>query len=361
MKSEDMLKAIGDIDDELILGAEVSQDLKPVKEKKEKTVKSAVKKFDRWAGGIAAVLVLCIVGGFLGNGFRGMGTKGGAAAPMDSPQFNSGYHESYDYKNDMSYEGAMIPSKDAATAGTGVKLASEIANVKLIYRANISLQTTEYEKTLDGIKAMVAEFGGYFEGSEVYNGNYYYSGLKNGSYTIRIPSDSYRAFIDSVGDGARVVRLNESVEDIGQQYYDAESRLETLNIKLDRLQELLQKADNMSDIIVLENEISDVEYSIQKYSTTLNRYDSLIGYSTINMDIQEVNKYDGSSVQKEGFGTRLARAIKNGLMGAVETAEDFVIWVGYNLVGIIVFVALVLIIWKTHIIARIVRKIRGKQ
>ena len=43
--------------------------------------------------------------------------------------------------------------------------------------------------------------------------------------------------MNSVSDSWHVVDMNENVQDVGQQYFEVESRLETLRIKEDRLQE----------------------------------------------------------------------------------------------------------------------------
>ena len=51
-------------------------------------------------------------------------------------------------------------------------------------------------------------------------------------------------------------------------YYDNEARLTTQRTKLERLQELLSKAEAMEDIITIESAISETELQIE-YLTVL--------------------------------------------------------------------------------------------
>lgn len=357
MKSEDMLKAISNIDEELIENAEEKKDNRPVSKNRQG------RKILAWAGSIAAVLAICVLGaGILG----GASSKSADDMQLSAPESQSSYYglsdgrlvaadSSSNQKNDFDYEKQEdVPKK---VGDTSLKTLSTYQNVKLIYRASLSVQTTEYSKTVESLKAATVAFGGYIEGSNEWNGNYTGGDAKNGTYTLRIPSENYKAFLDSVGDTCHVVSIKESVDDIGQEYFETEQRLETLKIKEARLQDLLKEAKNLSDIITLENELSSTEYEIDMFTTTLNRYDSLVGFSTITVSIQEVNKYDGSAYIKESFVSRLGRNLKNGLISAWENVEDFILWVGYNLIGIIVVAVIVIVVWKKHLISRLFRKI----
>jgi len=361
MKSKEMLKAIGNIDEKYISDAEVKSD--------NKEVKKSSTNFIRWAGGIAAVLVLCVVGGSILFSFSGAGVK------SDSAYYDGEANIAYDYSGNSGFKAeAQLPSLEVAESfiaadSKGITKSKSNSssnslsqkNVKLIYTANISLQTTEYDETINSIKSLVSEFDGYFEGSNEYNGGMFTNNYKNGDYTIRVPQERYSSFVNTVGNSGYVVSLSENVQDIGEQYYETESRIETLKIKQDRLQELLKSASNMSDIITLESELSNVEYELENYTTRLNHYDSLVGYSTVYLHIEEVGAYKDAPVQKESFGTRFVRAIKSGFVNAADNLIDLGIWIGYNLIGIIIFAVIVFLIWKFHLIKRLIRKITGKQ
>lgn len=111
-----------------------------------------------------------------------------------------------------------------------------------------------------------------------------------GSYVIRVPEDAYTGFLQDAGELGYLASKTESTENISTQYYDTEARLKTLRTKQERHQALLAEAEVMEDIISLESALSDVEYEIEQYSSTMNQYDSFVSFSTIDLTLQEVTK-----------------------------------------------------------------------
>lgn len=362
MKSKEMLKAIGNIDDKFIADAEVKSDNKEVKEKR------VTRKWVKWTGAVAAVLVVCIVGvGAVGSMFGGAAKMASDSEIMPGWQYSKS--ESFEpesmglssngtkYLTDSSYANEMdlLTEKQEQANANLVK-----QEVKLIYTANMHLQTTKYDESLEKIKALVGQYNGYFEASNIQNGSMYYVGYQCGYYTIRIPQENYKTFLEAAGTGNHVVSLEETVRDVGEQYYNIESQIETLKIKEERLQNLLKKAENLGDIITIESELTNVEQQLKGWTLDLNHYDSLIGYSTIHLTLEEVSAFSDSAY-KESFGARFARAIKRGAVNFVEGVEDFIIWIGSNIIGLVILAIIIFVIWKLHLIRRIIRKITGKQ
>ncbi len=270
---------------------------------------------------------------------------------------------SYSQKAEEGMEFSLSPSYDSKDGLTGFSTDTSKtgslfpADVKLIYRANASVQTADFEKAEESLKAAVAAAGGYFESQSVYSGDYYNrSALRRGEYTLRIPADNYRSFVDGLGSYAVVTNLKETVDDVGQVYYETEARLKTLYTKEERLQELLKKAEGLNDIIQLENALSDTEYAIDQYQSELNRYDSLIGYSTISLSLQEVSRPEEGIGEKNGFFAVLGRRFVAGLADTGLALENFAYWISGNFVPLVLCAAAAIFLRKKHP----VRKLRAK-
>ena len=215
--------------------------------------------------------------------------------------------------------------------------------VKMIYRANLELETTEYEKACGDIAALTQQLGGYLESQSSSN---YSAGYRSASYTVRVPAEQFDAFLRQIGTLCSIRWQNQSAEDVSEYYYDTEARLETAKIKLDRLQELLARAENMEDIITIENAISDVEYQIESMSGELRHYDALIGYSTIYVTLNEVYKVTEIENAPLTFGQRLGSAFRDGLRDFADGAEDFAEWLAYSWLGILLFIVIVVAVVK---------------
>lgn len=285
-------------------------------------------------------------------------------APAPYPEAKEAYYEEdiaggYDSaavysEAAMDYNGSSQLKTTSASGASATPYNGE--NVKLIYRATISAETTDLEATSGEIEQMVTDMGGYIEDSSidmsaVRSGTYRY-----GYYTVRIPSEKYQEFLDSISgsDVCTVTNLSKSVQDVGQQYADTEAHISTLRIKQERYQELLSQAEEMEDIIALESALADVEYEIELYSSDLNRYDSLIGFSTININLTEVNR--ATTVQEtKSFGERFSQSFKNGLSAFAEGFEYFLIWLAWYWLPLLIVIAVIVVV-----VLIIKRAVRGK-
>jgi len=210
------------------------------------------------------------------------------------------------------------------------------ADAKLIRRCRVELQTTEFDETSNALYALVEEQGGYFENSSVYSGGYYSANARrNAEYIVRIPADKYNAFRSVVGELGYVSFFDESTEDIGERYYDTEARLKTLRTKQERLLSLLERAENMEDIIALESALGDVEYEIEMYSSTLNRYDGLVNFATFTITLNEVVRVEENVGEVDTLGKRMSFAFVSGLNNLKDSAEDMMVWLSYHVFAVI--------------------------
>ena len=247
----------------------------------------------------------------------------------------------YDSSAESPMEVPMAPEYSMAVGGVGDSIYQR-ADAKLIRRCTVELQTAEFDEVVSALYALVEAQGGYFENSSVRGGGYYNANARRtGEYVIRVPAEHYNAFRSGVSDLGYVSFSNESTEDIGEQYYDTEARLKTLRTKQDRLLMLLEKAENMEDIIELESALGDVEYEIERYSSTLNRYDGLVNFATFNVTVYQVVRVEEQTGEADTLGDRVAAGFRSGLENFKDGVEDFIVWVSYNVFGLAVFAVVI--------------------
>ncbi|MDY6366326.1 MAG: DUF4349 domain-containing protein [Oscillospiraceae bacterium] len=273
---------------------------------------------------------------------------GSKAAPRDSADSMMTSQSYYDKaENGYAYDEPELPTPDAEngywdggsqtlTGGTVLQ-----SDAKMIYRASIEVQTQDYTTSETAITELVKSCGGYFESKSLSNRS---SGYRYGEFTVRVPAAEYEHFCEQVGSLCHVTYMSSSAENITEAYYDTDSRLKTAQIKLERLQELLSKADNMADIITIESAISDTEYEIESLSGTLRHYDALVDYATVSLTLSETYKLDENEGAPLTFGARIARAFTNGLRDTGVFLEDLAIGIANNLVFLAVLAALAVIV-----------------
>lgn len=283
----------------------------------------------------ALVLLLCLTlsaCGASGSASRDSGAV--TEAPQESaiPQAPE-----MDYDNGgPSSDGEFGFAPEEASGGSG---GSYYDNTKIIRTADLTLQSTEFDAAVEALNNLVSEKKGYFESSNFSYGGYSSTGDRWGEFTVRVPQESFDPFLSAIGDVAHVVSRNTGIQDVGEAYYDAELRLQTLETKHERLLGLLEQAELMEDIISLESALSDVEYEIQQYKSTLTRYDALIDFSTIYIELYEVTRVSDTPAQADPFSTRLGAAFAGGWHNFCDGLEDFALWVAYDFMGILIFLA----------------------
>ena len=207
---------------------------------------------------------------------------------------------------------------------------------KLIRTAQMNLETTDFEKAVQGLTDLTEQMGGYFESSSVgkrSNGRW-------AEYTVRIPAEKYQTFLDQAGELCHETWRDAQQEDISERYYDTQGRLKTQQIKLERLQALLAKAENMEDIITIESAISETEQMIDELSGTLRHYDGQVDYATVSISLQEVYKLSDVEEVPDSFMSRLGKAFTGGWSNFTDAIENFAVALAYGWMWVLVLAVL---------------------
>ena len=267
---------------------------------------------------------------------KGYFTNSGSSASMSSPV--ASVAPSID---------AVMPEKEYVSdskAEVGSAIYENQSN-KIIRTANLTIQTTEFDNAVAALNDLTARYNGYYETAEVSSGSIYdnYS-HRSAYYVVRIPKEHFTSFRDGTDGIGHVYSLNESNQDVGEAYYDTEARLETLTVKRDRLLELMKKATEMKDIITLEDSLAEVQYQIDQHTSSLRKYDSLIGYSTFYIRLNEVQKIVEKPAVTQSFGEKLLASLTDGFENFVRGLEYFAYWFAENLIGLTIFAILIVIV-----------------
>lgn len=207
---------------------------------------------------------------------------------------------------------------------------------KRIYTADLELETTAFDQAAEDLETLVETCGGYFQSSSVSGGG---SDYRYAYYTIRVPAEQYRTFLDQAGTLCHQLSIQEYTDDVTEAYYDVEGRLKTQQTKLSRLQELLEQAETMEDIITIESAISDTEQAIEDLSGTLRGYDAQVAYSTVNLTLREVYRLSNGEEPAENFGGRLSGAFSVGWRGFLELLENLAVALAYGWVLLVLLAA----------------------
>lgn len=281
---------------------------------------------------LAAILLLAGCGGGSKTAEDSQAPASSATSDYEGGNYLPDRENYWDMDSAETAPSEPMPAPSTPAGGSEPSSVYQNPGAKLIRRAELNIQTEQFDQSLEALNQLVNNCGGYFESANLYGGGRRDAyATRSGEYVVRIPAQQYNLFLSSTGDLGYVNSKTESSEDVGTQYYDTETRLKTQRTKQERLLALLERAETIEDIISLENALSDVEYQIEMYSSDLRRYDALINFSTFRIYLNEVRQITEEVGETASLGQRMAAGFQASFRGLGQGFQDLLVWVSYNL------------------------------
>lgn len=260
--------------------------------------------------------------------------------------------ESMDYamaEDAAQYENGLYESALGTSADTALP-----ENRKLIKTVYLDAETQDMDTLLASLDTQVSELGGYMEERSIHNGSAYSSyRYRSASLTIRIPADQVDAFVANVADFSNIISSNQTVEDVTLNYVATESRITALQTEEARLLELMESAETMSDLLEIEERLTEVRYELESVTSQLRTYDNLIDYATVYLEVSQVQEL--TEPEPESFWDR----ISSGFMESLASLWDFLVEVVIALIVSLPYILLIGIV--VAVIVLLVKKGRKKR
>ena len=273
----------------------------------------------------------------------------GAPEYTDKPG-EPGYSENTTSKDSMA---DIAPTTPNITGGY-VPGAEE----KLIYKGELTIETLEYDKSLETLNQLLSQAGGFVENSAYNNSGGYrtdgtsYAGNRSATLTLRVPSSQFQLFFNNMNTVGAVRNSNSQVQNITAEYQDTSLRLQSLQVQHERMIEMLKKAEKVEDMITIEGQLSQLRWQMDSLQSQMKNWDTSVNFSTVQLYISEVTQY--SPQQNDHFFARLWRTVKNTLSGYVEAAEGLL----FGFITILPLLLTVLVIWL--VVRKPIRTIRRR-
>ena len=196
---------------------------------------------------------------------------------------------------------------------------------KLIYTYNYSVETKEFDAFYEKISKKTSQIGGYVESSET-NGSVSDGINRYASLTLRIPADKMEQIISLLNSGSNITYQSRSSENVTLRYIDMESHLKALRTEQETLLQLMEKADKLKDVIALQSQLTQIRYEIESYESQLRSYDNLVDYSTLHLEISEVERTTNVASTKTSFFEEAGNRLSDTVYGMGQWLRSAAIW-----------------------------------
>ena len=287
-------------------------------------------------GALAACLAVCVLGyGALSTGKLDIGAKSSNMA------LYSANSSAASTAGGFTAQQAMLDAPEAATysldagatdrmnVGTDVLSENDAAaaedrqastSPKIIYTANLTLESKDYDTARAALDAALNDAGGYLESSSEYSD---VGSSRSVNLTFRVPEENYQSFLDAVAQAGNVTYKSQQADDVTTQYMDVETRLANLEAQRTRLQELQAQADNLSDLLQIETSLTDVQSQIESWQSQLDWYSNQVQQCTVYVNLSEVQNYTPTD---ESFLGSVGAAFAQGWSNFVNGLQQLAVW-----------------------------------
>lgn len=214
--------------------------------------------------------------------------------------------------------GEAVDTEAEINKGENVEFTTVNSNAKIIRNVKINGETKNFTNATQTIKSKLYEAGGYIESSEISGGESLYGGrktAKNAEYVLRIPGEGIDSFVESLETLLNVTSYSENTKDVTLDYYDIQSRIQTLETKRSALEALLSSSKNVDEIIAYQDELFEVITEIESLKSKLSVYDNKVNFSTVKLTVVEVVEYTETDTADKTFGDRLSDTFSSSWSG----------------------------------------------
>lgn len=299
---------------------------------------------------------------------RGADTNKSAApeiameAPMEEMDFADGNYDMLAENMEEAKVAEEIAGKKYSGEANAVKYDSinqiNAKQIKVIKDGYIHVETETFEDFTNELSSTVKTFNGYIQNQQTYSNGYSSykdKQLKNGQMTVRIPQDKFYEIIDYITNNSEVKNKSTNETDVTKSYYEKDNMVKNLELQEERLRDILLKAENVTEILQIENELRRLRTEIDSLNIDLSNIDDRVSYSTLNIEIREVETLNKNITPVD---KTLGQRAKEGFIKTINNIIDFV---EELLVVIVSIVPVLIIIGIIAIIILMIIKKRNKK
>lgn len=175
---------------------------------------------------------------------------------------------------------------------------------KIIKNGTIQFETSNINSTRKAILQAVKKYGGYVdEDNQSTNSD---ANRKEYNLKISIPAKYFDLLVDSVsGVADKIDSKNISITDVTTRYIDMKTRLDNKKLLENRYLELLKKGSKISDLLEIENKLTEIRSDIESTQGQLNYLNKQVAYSFLDITFytQHVEKADKGMDTSDKFKT----------------------------------------------------------
>ena len=241
-------------------------------------------------------------------------------------------------------KGAPDQSGGGTVTNPGADVVPPIQGPQVIRQAqlSISVKSGSFDSSLGAVRSLVELEQGYVAGTDAQANPVTNDQIRTGVITFMVPAAKFDETIDALAKLGTVQSEHISGQDVSAQYVDLQARLANEEAQRDAMLALLAKAQTVSDIIAVQNQLGQITGQIEQLKGQIQYIDHNVAFSTVTVQLTEAGApVTNAPSDSWGFVSAMSDAAHNFV-----TTIDYLI-TGLGAVGpVIILLGLGYLLWR---------------
>ncbi len=232
---------------------------------------------------------------------------------------------------------------------------------KIVRSASLTLQTIHYDECKQQLQDLMNRYQCLITSEEENSSDWdwYYTEDGDGSLpadnsderslhvVAGVPTSQLDSFLrDMDGVNGKIMNRSMNADNMTRTYSQNADKIASLEEEQRALNDLLSRAEEVEDMIAIQQELANVRAQLQDLNNSNDQIDFDVNYSSVTIDLDEVNAFTPTS--EDSFPERLAYALSHSLEAFINVLKGIVIGIIYLLPYAVIAAAAVFLIrrWR---------------
>lgn len=226
------------------------------------------------------------------------------------------------------------PGQNApAKAGPAQVPTDQPVQRSIVYTGTITLRVDDVPAAAATISALATGAGGFVGGDQ----RQIDADHSTATLTLRVPAEKFASTLDAIGRDGRETSRSISTDDVTATVVDLDARIKTQQASVDRMRDLLAKAQSITDVATVEAELSKREADLESMQAKQRNLADLTALSTITVTLLGKDAVVAAKPPATGFvgglqhGWHAFLGAVDGLLTVLGALLPFLVMVGIPL------------------------------
>lgn len=207
---------------------------------------------------------------------------------------------------------------------------------QVIQTGSITLRVDEITESIPAVIQLAENLNGRVDDQSQYT-DPNLNKVSSAYLLVRVPEENYQSFLDQVSEFGNVEALNTARADVTLQSVDLTARIQSLETSITRLEQLVDEASNVSDLIAAESALAERQAELNGLLSQQKYLADQVDMASIYVSLLRKDALD--AVQPIGFWAGLEK----GFQSILSTLSNSTTFIGLALPWVLLVLSILLL------------------